>query len=117
MRLTFESQIAQIGVHLQQLEHTLAATVAGVVALAAAAALVGVDSVSWLQEALTQLGYYEGAVTGLFDRATREGLQAFQRGRALEADGRAGSLTRMALYGSLEQYAVPHLSDAGEDEG
>ncbi len=74
-------------------------------------------SVSWLQDALSQLGYYDGAVSGLFDRATREGLQAFQRGHALEADGMAGPLTRMALYGSLEQYAVPHLSDAGEGEG
>ncbi len=72
-------------------------------------------SVSWLQEALSQLGYYDGAVSGLFDHATREGLQAFQRGHALEADGMAGPLTRMALYGSLEQYLVPQLSDAGEE--
>ena len=74
-------------------------------------------SVIWLQEALAQLGYYDSAVTGLFDRATREGLQTFQRSQALEEDGVAGPLTRMVLYGSLEQYPVPQLSEAREDEG
>ena len=74
-------------------------------------------AVIWLQEALAQLGYYDSTVTGLFDRATREGLQSFQRSQALEADGMAGPLTRMALYGSLEQYSVPQLSEAREDDG
>jgi general secretion pathway protein A len=74
------------------------------------------DSVRWLQEALTQLGYYDRVVSGLFDRTTQEGLQAFQRGHSLAADGMAGPLTRMALYGSLEEYAVPQLSDAGEEQ-
>lgn len=74
-------------------------------------------SVTWLQEALTQLGYYDGGVTGLFDRATREGLRAFQRGHDLQADGMAGPRTRMALYGSLEQYRVPQLSDSPDEEG
>ena len=74
-------------------------------------------SVIWLQEALAQLGYYDSTVTGLFDRATREALQSFQRSQALEADGMAGPLTRMALYGSLDQYPVPQLSEAQEDDG
>ncbi|MEE2673132.1 MAG: AAA family ATPase [Myxococcota bacterium] len=74
-------------------------------------------AVIWLQEALAQLGYYGSTVTGLFDRATREGLQTFQRSQTLEADGMAGPFTRMALYGSLDRYPVPLLSDAREDEG
>ncbi|MFP6605665.1 MAG: AAA family ATPase [Myxococcota bacterium] len=74
-------------------------------------------SVIWLQEALAQLGYYDSTVTGLFDRATREALQSFQRSQALGADGMAGPLTRMALYGSLDQYPVPQLSEAQEDDG
>ena len=74
-------------------------------------------AVIWLQEALAQLGYYDSTGTGLFERATREALQSFQRSQALGADGMAGPLTRMALYGSLEQYPVPQLSEAREDDG
>jgi general secretion pathway protein A len=66
-------------------------------------------SVEWLQGALFELGYYEGAATGLFDRATRDGLRAFQRGQKLEADGMAGPRTRMVLYDLLDQYQVPRL--------
>ena len=72
-------------------------------------------SVSWLQEALLDLGYFDGAPSGLFDVRTVEGVQAFQRQHGLEADGMAGPRTRMVLYQLLDRYEVPRL-DAGDVE-
>jgi general secretion pathway protein A len=66
-------------------------------------------SVSWLQTALTDLGFFEGTPSGLFDNATRDALRAFQRGQDLEPDGMAGPRTRMVLYQLLERYGVPRL--------
>ncbi len=74
-------------------------------------------SVSWLQAALSQLGYYGGAPSGLFDRDTRDGLQAFQRERNLIPDGMAGPKTRMVLYDRLEQYELPRLVPLEGDAG
>ena len=71
-------------------------------------------SVNWLQEALAELGYYQGAVTGLFDRETREGLRQFQRIHQLQADGMAGPRTRMVLYDALGRYDVPRLYEPSE---
>lgn len=73
-------------------------------------------SVSWLQEALAELGYFEGEPTGLFDAATREGLRAFQREQRLLPDGMAGPRTRMVLYDRLDRYAVPRLTGGAEGE-
>ncbi len=71
-------------------------------------------SVAWLQEALAELGYYEGPASGLFDRDTREGLREFQRIHQLQADGMAGPRTRMVLYDLLGRYEVPRLVDPAE---
>jgi hypothetical protein len=73
-------------------------------------------SVSWLQAALSELGYFRGTPSGLFDGATLESLQEFQRSQHLQADGMAGPRTRMVLYQLLERYEVPRL-DAEDAEG
>ena len=74
-------------------------------------------SVTWLQSALGELGYFEGEPSGLFDNATRDGLREFQRERQLLPDGAAGPRTRMMLYDLLERYDVPRLVDAGTGRG
>jgi general secretion pathway protein A len=75
-------------------------------------------SVSWLQAALAELGYYVGEPSGLFDRDTREGLRSFQRAQRLLPDGMAGPRTRMVLYQQLQRYAVPRLVvEPGAEEG
>ncbi len=71
-------------------------------------------SVSWLQTALSELGYYAGEPSGLFDRATREGLRSFQREQNLLPDGMAGPRTRMVLYDRLHRYDVPRLVGEGD---
>jgi general secretion pathway protein A len=74
-------------------------------------------SVEWLQRALGMLGYFEAPPTGAFDAVTAEAVRSFQASRHLNADGTVGPLTKMALYGSLADYAVPRLSaSAGSGE-
>ena len=69
-------------------------------------------AVIWLQRALAELRYHSEAPTGLFDAETAEALSEFQRDRGLTADGVAGPLTLVALYGQLERYPVPRLSES-----
>jgi len=76
----------------------------------------GGAAVLWLQDALATLGFYTGPLTGRMDAATEEAVRAFQRSRALSEDGTVGPRTKMALYDSLEAYAVPRLR-AGRDVG
>ncbi len=66
--------------------------------------------VLWLQRALTELRFYEGSASGIFDGNTLAALTRFQRKRGLVADGIAGPLTQIALYGQLDRYPVPRLS-------
>jgi general secretion pathway protein A len=73
-------------------------------------------SVSWLQAALTELGFYQGTPSGLFDHDTRDALRAFQNGRDLQPDGMAGPRTRMVLYQLLERYEVPRLVLLDEED-
>lgn len=67
-------------------------------------------SVIWLQNALSELRYFTSPVTGLYDATTLSAVAAFQRERGLVADGVAGPLTQIALYGQLSRYPVPRLS-------
>lgn len=55
------------------------------------------DSVTALQQQLIQLGYYNGAVTGVFDQQTQAAVMNFQRDRGLAVDGIVGSATEAAL--------------------
>jgi general secretion pathway protein A len=72
------------------------------------------SGVLWLQRALAELRFYEGRPTGVFDSDTLVALTRFQRARGLVADGIAGPLTQIALYGQLERYPVPRLSGSGQ---
>jgi general secretion pathway protein A len=65
--------------------------------------------VLWLQEALQRLGDFDGAISGEYDAGTADGVRRFQRRYGLEADGVAGPLTQMLLYGALDEYAPPRL--------
>jgi hypothetical protein len=67
-------------------------------------------SVIRLQSALSELRYFTTPVTGLYDETTLSAVAAFQRERGLVADGVAGPLTQIALYGRLSRYPVPRLS-------
>jgi general secretion pathway protein A len=77
---------------------------------------VNARALLWLQESLASLGFYRGPITGRFDGETQAAVRAFQRSRALTEDGMVGPRTKMALYGSLNQYAVPRLH-TGRDVG
>lgn len=66
--------------------------------------------VRWLQQSLAELRFLDGAPTGRYDAATRDAVRRFQRDRGLVADGLAGPLTQIALYGQLDRYPVPRLS-------
>lgn len=58
----------------------------------------GGASVTELQQHLTQLGYYTGAATGVFDQQTQSAVISFQRDRGLSPDGIVGNATQAALY-------------------
>lgn len=60
----------------------------------------GGASVTDLQQQLAQLGYYTGAMTGVFDQQTQSAVMSFQRDRGLSADGIVGNATQSALYQS-----------------
>ena len=68
------------------------------------------ESVVWLQNALAELRYFDKQPTGLYGAATLSAVASFQRERGLVADGIAGPLTQIALYGQLSKYPVPRLS-------
>lgn len=76
------------------------------------------QGVLWLQRALAELRFYDGSPTSLFDAETTEALRRFQSARGLIADGVAGPLTQIAIYGELARYPVPRLSRAdGRTDG
>lgn len=58
---------------------------------------MGDPAVAALQVALIRHGLYQGPVDGLSGQATKSAVLAFQRRRALVADGVAGAQTRAAL--------------------
>ncbi len=55
------------------------------------------SDVTLLQQRLTTLGYYQGAVDGQFGSQTEAALLAFQRAQGLNPDGIAGTATFAAL--------------------
>jgi murein DD-endopeptidase MepM/ murein hydrolase activator NlpD len=59
-------------------------------------------SIAGIQEALSVLGYYAGAITGINDGDTIEAVKWFQRVYGLEDDGIVGPLTRGALQLALD---------------
>jgi len=76
------------------------------------------EDVSWLQAALTELGFRLPGANGRFDLATLAAVMAFQQGHDLAPDGAVGPRTKMALYRALARYPVPRLaSDLVGDRG
>ena len=67
-----------------------------------------------LQALLQHAGIVDTGVPGEFDAQTAAAVQAFQRARLLEADGRVGRLTRIVLYAAAGGYARPTLALAGK---
>ncbi len=56
------------------------------------------DPVFRLQAALATLGYYNGVISGVFDKDTQKAVIAFQKQCDLKADGVAGMETQQLLY-------------------
>lgn len=54
-----------------------------------------------LQQALHDLGYYKGDVSGTFGAKTRNAVKEFQAEQGLSASGAAGEETQQMLYGLL----------------
>jgi len=71
--------------------------------------------VTRLQKLLSRAGLYDGPANGAFDGPTKTAIVAFQRSRRLDADGRVGRLTRIALYGAATGYALPSLAAVPSD--
>lgn len=65
------------------------------------------SQVSEVQQQLSQLGYYTGSVTGVFDDATQAAVISFQRSRGLAADGIVGNATMSALTEQAPASAAP----------
>ncbi|MDG2307380.1 MAG: AAA family ATPase [Candidatus Binatia bacterium] len=62
-----------------------------------------------LHDLLQVAGVYEGPGGDQFDALTEEAVVEFQRGVHLEADGKVGPMTMIALYGMAASDRVPHL--------
>lgn len=58
--------------------------------------------VKQVQERLTELGYYEGPISGNFLGHTRNAVKAFQEHNALEVDGVVGEDTWNLLFNSMD---------------
>jgi peptidoglycan hydrolase-like protein with peptidoglycan-binding domain len=54
-------------------------------------------SITRLQQALTNYGYYNGPITGYFGKLTESAVIKFQRANGLVADGIVGQRTKAAL--------------------
>ena len=56
-------------------------------------------SVSTLQKALRERGFFQGSTTGYFGDATEEAVKSFQKEAKISADGVAGAATLDLVYG------------------
>lgn len=76
------------------------------------------NNVTMLQNALTQLGYYEGAVDGIYGKGTRTSVKAFQQANNLADDGVAGPAT-LAKIAELTGIHIGDTPSSGgsEDSG
>ena len=66
--------------------------------------------VLWIQEALDELGYYDGEKSGRYGRLTKEAVRQFQRDNDISADGIAGPKTIAKLR---EEINNEYDSEAG----
>jgi peptidoglycan hydrolase-like protein with peptidoglycan-binding domain len=61
------------------------------------------EAVSTLQQRLTELGYYNGPITGFYGPMTQEAVSKFQKDQGIPQDGVVGATTRSALFSSTGQ--------------
>lgn len=59
------------------------------------------QGVKRVQKKLKELGYYDGAIDGLFGPLTDQAVKQFQRANGLDVDGYVGPKTRAALFGGF----------------
>ncbi len=57
------------------------------------------QAVARLQNRLSELGYYNGHINGVYDKEVQQCVAAFQKKNGLPPDGIAGLLTQQTLYG------------------
>ena len=60
------------------------------------------ETVKDVQRRLTELGYYEGNISGNFLGHARNAVKAFQKQNALEVDGIIGEMTWNVLFNDPE---------------
>ncbi len=60
-----------------------------------------------LQQALYDLGYYTGAIDGLYDDDVTAAVKLFQQTNGLDVDGKAGSRTQKKLYSGGAKALAP----------
>lgn len=58
------------------------------------------EAVRQLQQALANLGYYNGTLDGHFEKGTLKAVKWFQQNNGIGADGIAGTATQAVLYGA-----------------
>ncbi|GGX55934.1 hypothetical protein GCM10007385_25760 [Tateyamaria omphalii] len=77
----------------------------------------GSDDVAELQQALIDLGYDTGGVTGVLTLRTQVALVLFQRDQGLEETGQVDDLTQRAIINALVGLAQPQGDgDASDDD-
>ncbi len=83
---------------------------------------VNVNDIKIVQEKLKQLGYYHAIPTGIYNLATEEGIEAFQRENQQEVTGVLDNQTLDLLYYLTEPDYIPistrptlKLGDSGQD--
>lgn len=74
-------------------------------------------AVGRLHELLRSADVYAGGPTSTFANATQEAVLRFQRSKRLEADGKVGPMTMIALYQSVSGDRLPHLGAVPEKSG
>lgn len=70
-----------------------------------------------LQNRLTELGYYEGPVDGVFTTETRDALAAFQQANGLVGTGILDPLTQQRLVNPEEGGSAPEASSPAPNAG
>lgn len=68
-----------------------------------------------LQQALTELGYLNGAADGNFGTGTQTAVKKFQEDNKLDADGIAGKMTQEVLYQKSSVTPMPETTVGPDD--
>jgi peptidoglycan hydrolase-like protein with peptidoglycan-binding domain len=68
-----------------------------------------------LQQALTELGYLNGAADGNFGTGTQTAVKKFQEDNKLDADGIAGKMTQEMLFKKSSVTPIPETTVGPDD--